>query len=127
MEARISILHGPAAPDRRRLVAAVALLCVSLGPGLAAQASSSSALGSHDLAPAEEPGLHAIRGLVVSITPALIVVRRSGLRGGEMALAITERTARDGEVVAGAVVAVRYRIIDDVAVAIAIAVRRPPR
>lgn len=127
MGARISILHGPAAPDRRRLVAAVALLCVSLGPGLAAQASSSSALGSRDLAPAEEPGLHAIRGLVVSITPALIVVRRSGLRGGEMALAITERTARDGEVVAGAVVAVRYRIIDDVAVAIAIAVRRPPR
>lgn len=124
MGAHASILHGRDRLARRRIVTAAALACVCLAAGRPATAFPDMRRQRPAPASAAEPGLHAMRGVVVSVTSTTLVVRRSGLRRVEMTFTLKEATARDGAVVTGALVAVRYRIADGTLVATAIVVRR---
>ena len=68
-------------------------------------------------------GTHATSGIVRAIEQARMVIARSGHRG-DMVFTLTPSTVKEGSIVLGAVVSVRYEDSGKRHVATAIAVRR---
>ena len=69
------------------------------------------------------PAVHATRGVVKSIDPATLVVSRPKNRG-DITFALSSSTHREGTVVVGATVSVRYRDEGKVHVATAVALQK---
>lgn len=70
------------------------------------------------------PLLHATRGIVKAMDERTLVIERFAHRG-EMRFALTADTVRQGQLVAGATVSVRYRETGKVHVATAVALWQP--
>jgi hypothetical protein len=77
---------------------------------------------TEDQDPDSPKGTHAVRGVVKSIAPMLLVITRSTRHPSEMALVLTESTLRTGTIVVGSEVSVRYRIEGHTLVAAAVVV-----
>ena len=63
----------------------------------------------------ERPGLiptHAIRGVVTSVSPSVLVITPSGKGAGTMRFVVSPSTHREGTMAVGATVSVRYRVED---------------
>ena len=69
-------------------------------------------------------GTHATRGIVLSINATTMVIARSG-KQGEMRFDLTSSTYREGLIIVGSVVSVRYREDGKSHIATAIAIHRP--
>lgn len=84
---------------------------------------------TEDQDPDSFKGTHAVRGVVKSIAPMLLVITRSTRHPSDLALVLTKSTLRTGTIVVGAEVSVRYRIEGHTFVAAAVVVNHshPPK
>jgi len=73
--------------------------------------------------PYEGPAVHATRGVVKSIDPDMLVVSRPRNRG-DITFRLSASTEREGAIVVGATVSVRYRDEGHVHLATAVAQQR---
>jgi hypothetical protein len=107
-----------------RMFAAILLLGVA-GPAQAV-ASTQSAQVPERFADGAGPAptIHATRGVVKSIDPTTLVISRSRNRG-DITFKLRSMTHRDGRIVVGSMIAVRYREEGKDHVATAIALQRP--
>ena len=71
----------------------------------------------------ERPALmptHAIRGVVTSVSPSVLVITPSGKRASAMRFVVSPSTHREGNMTIGATVSVRYRVQDQTLLATAV-------
>jgi hypothetical protein len=87
-------------------------------------ASAVTPLPSFDMREDAAPLLHATRGIVKAMDEHTLVIERFAHRG-EMRFALTADTVRQGQLVVGATVSVRYRETGKGHVATAIALWQP--
>lgn len=66
-------------------------------------------------------GTHAVRGRVRSITPTALVIRRSAVEARDMRFVVNASTEREGRIVVGDPVSIRYITHGDELIATAIA------
>ena len=71
-------------------------------------------------------GTHAVRGVVKSIAPTLLVITRSTRHPSDLAFVVNQSTLRTGTIAVGSEVSVRYRIEGHALVAAAVVVNRRP-
>jgi Cu/Ag efflux protein CusF len=107
---------------RRKLIAVPLTLAVMVAPirTLAAQTQASDGTSGAGQA----LGTHATRGIVRTIDANTMVIARAGNRG-IMTFSLTSSTHREGVIVVGSTVSVRYREDGKNHVATAIALQRP--
>ena len=112
-------------PIRSRVVAVLLHAAVTLVPAGAVAATSEPFVMSDGTSGAGNVvGIHATRGVVKSIDPTTLVLARPG-HLGEMTFNLTSSTRREGMIVVGAVVSVRYREDGKSHIATAVALQRP--
>jgi hypothetical protein len=88
--------------------------------------ASTQPVATYAAEPADERfAQHAVRGVVKVVRASALVVSRPGRRGGDMTFVITPSTDRDGTLVVGATVSVRYRTDGDSLIATAVTVHAP--
>jgi Cu/Ag efflux protein CusF len=110
--------------QRRKLMAVTLALAVMVAPvrTLAAQTEPAQASDGKSGA-AQAPATHATRGIVRTIDASTMVITRGNR--GIMTFSLTSSTHREGVVVVGSTVSVRYREDGKNHVATAIALQRP--
>lgn len=110
----------------RRKVAAVLLSGVLLPMPAATRAPASQLLDTSNgiLRSNRSPATHATRGVVTSIDATTLVIARFAQRG-QMTFSLTPSTQREGTIVVGSTVSVRYRESGKSHIATAIAIQRP--
>ena len=77
---------------------------------------------AEDQDPDSPRGTHAVRGVVKSIAPMVLVITRSTRHPSDLVLVITRFTLRTGTIAVGSEVSVRYRIEGRTFVAAAVVV-----
>ena len=95
-----------------RAIAAIGILSV-LTVGLSASPGSSNEPGQATVM--GRPGLiptHAIRGVVTSVSPSVLVITPSGKGATAMTFVVSPSTHREGNMAVGVTVSVRYRVED---------------
>ena len=107
---------------RRNLIAVPLTLAVMAAPIRTLAAQIQTPAGTSEAAQA--PATHATRGIVRIIDASTMVIERGGNRG-LMTFSLTSSTQREGAIVAGSTVSVRYREDGKIHVATAIALQRP--
>ena len=110
--------------QRRKLMAVTLALAVMVAPvrTLAAQTQPPQASDGKSGA-VQAPGTHATRGIVRTIDASTMVIARGNR--GIMTFSLTSSTHREGVIVVGSAVSVRYREDGKNHVATAIALQRP--
>ena len=71
-------------------------------------------------------GTHAVRGIVKAVTGTMLVIRRPGGRNGDMTFVLSPSTDREGTLVVGTPVAIRYVLQGTTLVATAVAADSRP-
>lgn len=106
---------------------AVSLITILALPtiGLAAPAAPPRWSQADDQNGEQPTSTRAVRGVVKSVTPALLVITRSNKNHSELALVLTKSTLLAGTIVVGAEVSVRYRIEGHTLTATAVVVNHP--
>lgn len=110
----------------RRHWAAVLVLGALASGQATASAQSAQPSEMSEAAPGPTPAIHATRGVVKAIDETALVISRTRNRG-DIAFKLTSTTHRDGTVVVGSDVSVRYREDGRTHVATAIALQQPKR
>jgi hypothetical protein len=110
----------------RNVVAVLLTVSVTLVPAGIFAATSQPCEASADaaLSSLKAIGVHATRGTVKSIDATTLVIARSGNRG-DMTFILAPSTRREGTIVVGSTVSVRYTEKDRSHIATAVAVQRP--
>jgi hypothetical protein len=89
-----------------------AVLALLAAPATTAAATPAAPQDPHTEArdPDLPKGTHAVRGVVKSIAPTLLVITRSTQHPSDLALVLTQSTLQTGTIAVGSEVSVRYRI-----------------
>ena len=105
------------------------MFVAALAGSRAALISSDDPSGDHVHLAAQttRPATHAVRGVVKAVTATSLVITRSGSKASDLVLVVNASTSREGTLVLGATVAVRYYIEGHTLVATAVTVREPSR
>lgn len=86
-----------------------ALLIGSLASPLAAAAAPQAAKTARATKPAKPAASHSLRGVIKSIDATSMTVTRSGKKGSDLNFVLNPSTSKEGQLMVGSVVSVRYR------------------
>jgi hypothetical protein len=114
---------------RKSIIGAVVAVCLTAGPAFAfAQSTSSSTKAATPATPAKKaaaPAVHAMSGVIKSVDGSMLVITKVAGKGPETSFVVNSSTEKQGTLVAGAKVDVRYRTEGKDKVATAISVQQP--
>jgi len=118
---------------KKSVIGAMVALCVAAGPAVAfAQSTPSSSKAATPATPATPakkaataPAVHSTTGVVKSIDSSTLVITKVAGKGPETSFIVNASTQRQGNLVAGAAVDVRYHTEGKDKIATAVSVQQP--